>query len=219
MQTKRFASASRVRAAACLAVFLACAAAFAFIAEDLPPGDPQTLRDLQIERWLEGHLTPALVQAMQAVSLLHGPVALLLLGVVAALVLLQRRRLRAVLALLLVLPGGMLLNVLLKHVFQRARPVFEHPLVHLQSYSFPSGHVEGSTVWYGLLVMGVWCATEDRRVRAAAVCGAVLMVAAVSLSRMVLGAHYLSDVLGAVCVGMGWLALCLWALQLRNRPR
>ena len=46
--------------------------------------------------------------------------------------------------------GGLTLNVLMKLAFHRARPSFDDPLLTLTSYSFPSGHVAGSTLFYGL---------------------------------------------------------------------
>ena len=53
----------------------------------------------------------------------------------------------------LTMPAGMILNVLLKNLFERGRPVFDHPLVALATYSFPSGHAAYSTMLYGLLAV------------------------------------------------------------------
>ncbi|MEO7065675.1 MAG: phosphatase PAP2 family protein [Rhodanobacter sp.] len=52
---------------------------------------------------------------------------------------------------MLTVPGGILLNTLFKFVFARARPHFVDPIVTLTSYSFPSGHVAGSTLFYGFV--------------------------------------------------------------------
>ncbi|HSV80295.1 MAG TPA: phosphatase PAP2 family protein [Ramlibacter sp.] len=104
-------------------------------------------------------------------------------------------------------PTGMLLNVALKHLFQRARPQLDEPLVQLATYSFPSGHGMASTVFYGSLALLVLAHTDRRVLRVLAVLGAVAMIAWVCFCRVYLGAHHVSDVLAAVCVGVAWLVL------------
>jgi len=104
-------------------------------------------------------------------------------------------------------PTGMLLNVALKHLFQRARPQLDEPLVQLATYSFPSGHGVASTLFYGSLALLVLAHSDRRAPRVLAVLGAVAMIAWVCFSRVYLGAHHVSDVLAAVCVGVAWLVL------------
>jgi undecaprenyl-diphosphatase len=100
----------------------------------------------------------------------------------------------------------------MKLAFHRARPVLDDPLLTLASYSFPSGHVAGSTLMYGLIV--AWAFTRTRRplVRAAVVAAAAGAIVLVAFTRMYLGVHYLSDVVAAFAEGVAWLALCLSAL-------
>ena len=114
-----------------------------------------------------------------------------------------------ILTLALTLGGGMLLNVALKHAYERARPHFDDPFVTLGTYSFPSGHTAGATLFYGVLAAFLVSRFFDRGVRALCVAGAVLAIVLVGMSRMYLGAHYLSDVLAAACSSTAWLALCL----------
>jgi undecaprenyl-diphosphatase len=116
--------------------------------------------------------------------------------------------------------GGLVVNVLMKLAFHRARPVFDDPLVTLSTYSFPSGHVAGSTIFYGLLVAWVFTRTRSPLGRAAAVVAALLLIVLVAFSRMYLGAHYLSDVCAAFAEGVAWLAICIGALVAfwRERP-
>lgn len=107
---------------------------------------------------------------------------------------------------------GMLLNALMKLAFHRARPLFDDPLLTLTSYSFPSGHVEASTIFYGLGVVWVFGQTRALHWRVLAVTAAALAIVLVALSRMYLGVHYLSDVSAAFAEGVAWVALCLSAL-------
>src|SRR5207237_1332785 len=109
------------------------------------------------------------------------------------------------------LVGGMLVNVVLKASYERLRPHFEDPLLVLTSYSFPSGHAAGATLFYGVLAAFLVSRTYDWRRRAAAVAGAIVAVLLVAFSRMFLGAHYLSVVLAALCASTLWLVLSLSA--------
>jgi len=103
----------------------------------------------------------------------------------------------------------MLLNRILKYVFQRPRPHFDDPLLSLSSYSFPSGHTMTATVVFGVLASYLFTTTQDWRRRALIVCVAGFLILLVGFSRIYLGVHYLSDVLGAMAEGLAWLALCL----------
>jgi undecaprenyl-diphosphatase len=123
------------------------------------------------------------------------------------------------LALLFSVPGGMLLNVALKHVFQRARPVLEDPLVTLATYSFPSGHTTAATCFYGLLASYLVIARPAWSVRLGTVAVCVTMVLLVAFSRVYLGAHYVSDVLAAMAESVAWLAVCITAISTLRRRR
>lgn len=173
--------------------------------------------DLPLANWCHAHLQRRLTSFLLVVTYWHHP-----LGVLAMAALLgawfHARRLRYwLLALVLSVPGGMLLNVLIKYMFRRARPSFEDPLFTLASYSFPSGHTSGATFFYGLLAAFLVCRSKHWGARAATVAGAVFMVALVAFSRVYLGAHYLSDVLAAVTEGCAWLAICITAVSVLRR--
>jgi undecaprenyl-diphosphatase len=133
--------------------------------------------------------------------------------VATALLVAWMRRWHWLLALALVVPGGALLNELMKIAFQRARPKFDAPILALTSYSFPSGHTMIATLLYGFLAVFVVQVVHGRRWRVAAVLASAGLVALVGLSRIYLGAHYLSDVLAAAAAGVVWLVLCLTAVE------
>jgi undecaprenyl-diphosphatase len=117
------------------------------------------------------------------------------------------KRLRVwVLTLTLAVFGGMALNVLLKHLFVRPRPLFKNPLLMLTTYSFPSGHTLMATVFYGTLCALVLTRSQRWLWRALAITVAGVMILLVGFSRIYLGAHYLSDVLAAIAEGLAWLA-------------
>ena len=170
-----------------------------------------TLADIQMANWFHSHATPTLTRFMLTITNLHSTVAIAFYSVLMALWLIRKKDWHWLLTLLAIVPGGMLLNVLMKQAFQRARPVFDHPLLTLSSYSFPSGHTAASTVFYGALAAYLVCHLKPWRWGMAFVTAmsAAMMVALVGLSRMYLGVHYLSDVLAAAIEGVAWLAFCL----------
>lgn len=105
-------------------------------------------------------------------------------------------------------------NTLIKSIVQRDRPVTAE-LLGLQSFSFPSGHTAGSTIAYGLLAI-VLVTIVPKRWRPAIAIIATLMIVLVGVSRVYLGAHYPSDVLGGWVVGGIGLAIIMYVL--RSRP-
>lgn len=181
---------------------------FGDITEDMSRNAATRLLDDGVASWFHEHATPALTHIARVVTFFGsvGFVAAASVGVV--IVLIVRKSWSQSLALALAVGGGSLLNILLKHFFHRQRPVLESPLVTLSSFGFPSGHTMGSTLFYGLLAVFVANSVRTWRLRALVSCLAVLWVALIGLSRIYLGAHYLTDVLGAIAVGLAWLAFC-----------
>ena len=119
----------------------------------------------------------------------------------------------------LVLPRGMILDFLLKITFHRERPSFEDSFPIFNGYSFPSGHTVAATLLNGLLAAFAAIALEAWRWRVGAILGAFVLIMLVGFSRVYLGAHYLSDVLGAVGAGFAWVVLCLTAVDTLRRKR
>lgn len=186
---------------------------FGIIAENVVSGNEFTIVDAQIAQWLHAHSTPFLTQCLLILSHLHDPITISFMVALMASFLIWKKRWWEVWVVLLVVPGGMLLNLLVKQGFQRARPTFEQPLVMLTTYSFPSGHVAATTLFYGMLAALLITQTPTWSRAICIFLIAFTMVVLVAFSRMYLGAHYLSDVLAAFVEGIAWLALCLTAIH------
>jgi membrane-associated phospholipid phosphatase len=119
--------------------------------------------------------------------------------------LLWRRLPRLALFVVVTAAGSSLLNTVVKTAVHRLRPVLTDPVGHATGLSFPSGHAQAAIVGYAVLLLvflpilhGAW--------RRAAVAVAVLMVLAIGFSRVALGVHYLSDVVGGYVLGAAWVA-------------
>ncbi|MBV8623272.1 MAG: phosphatase PAP2 family protein [Herbaspirillum sp.] len=190
---------------------LACTLLFALVGYEVHTHGAITRLDQTLADWFNRHAFPPLTQAVLGYTHLHGTIGVLVMGALLLRHMLRARQWPWVIALVLVLPGGMLLNVALKHVFARLRPHFEDPILVLHSYSFPSGHTIGATLFYATLAAyllnppGRSPVRGGRRV--AIIGGAALLVVLTGLSRIYLGAHFFSDVVGAALLGMAWFAL------------
>lgn len=200
-------------------LMLAAGWLFGGIAEDVVHNESITLLDVKLAHWFHMHASISMTRVMLFISNWHGMVG----GPIMALLLMAyfyfRRERYWLFATIAVVPGGILLNVLLKYVFHRTRPSFDDPLLTLPTYSFPSGHTANAALLYGLVAC--WLVVNYRHfgARVAIIAGACVMVALVGISRMYLGVHYLSDVLAAAAEGCAWLAVCITAISTLRRRR
>ena len=99
-----------------------------------------------------------------------------------------------------------LINQVLKFIIQRPRPD-GFRLAAATGFSFPSGHSMVAMAFFGLLAWFVWRYEKDRRQRALLLIAFAFIIFMVGLSRVYLGVHYASDVIGGFCLSIIWLAL------------
>jgi undecaprenyl-diphosphatase len=115
--------------------------------------------------------------------------------------------------------GSALLNRLIKDLFARPRPFFEHPLLLETSYSFPSGHAMESFAVYGMLAYFAVLTLRSWRARTAVVIGVALLVILIGFSRMYLGVHYFSDVVAGYAAGGVWLSALITGAETIRRSK
>lgn len=204
------------RLAVLAAVFLAAVVAFARVVEDYLTGDPIVRWDVSFARWLHDHSSPWLVDVFRVVTFAGNAIFLALVTAVALAVLLRRRAYLHGALLAGAAAGIEVTNAVLKLAFQRPRP--ELAFVHLDTYSFPSGHAAGSAAVYTLLA-ALLGRTLRRRGRVLLGLATTVLVGSIAFSRLYLGAHYLSDVLAGLALGVAWTAGCLLAFELVRARR
>lgn len=194
---------------------------FAKLAEEIARGEPLVHLDTNVAAWFGGHRDAPATALFEAVTSLGGTQVLAGTCAAAALALLTRRRFAEGAALILVFAGSHALNALLKGIFERPRPSGgDAPIAHAAGFSFPSGHAMTSLVLYGAIMALVLSQISSPRARAAIFAAVMTLVAAIGLSRMYLGVHYMSDVLAGFAAGAAWLAVCGVAYRVaRGRAR
>jgi membrane-associated phospholipid phosphatase len=131
----------------------------------------------------------------------------------AAIFFVWKRAWPALLTIIVAVPGGMLLNELLKLAVHRHRPFLDGWFVDWSGYSFASGHTIGATLLYVQLLLFLLPLMKSKRWQRLSILSAAMLVMLVGFSRIALGAHYLSDVIAAIFLGVLWLMIC--ALLLR----
>jgi undecaprenyl-diphosphatase len=191
---------------------------FGGITEDVIHHDPLTQLDVSILHWFRAHATPAGDAVMSAISLIGSPAAALLLGVIGGIVLAIHRRWLALGGWAAAFAGGAIIDGALKLIIHRPRPPGAMEFLRRFSYSFPSGHAMESLVGYGMLayMLVTFWATRHRS-RTLIVTAALLLVLAIGLSRLYLGVHYFSDVIGSFAAGSVWLVACISGVEVARR--
>lgn len=101
--------------------------------------------------------------------------------------------------------GGSFVNTAVKVLVDRPRPVVDHPIHTAFGKSFPSGHAMSSVICYGALYLVLVPALRTNRSRRVALAGTILLCLAIGTSRLLLGVHFVSDVVGGFVLGLAWL--------------
>lgn len=161
---------------------------------------------------------PWLEVVMRDVTALGGVAVLTLVTAAVAGFVAIRRQFHALGLLVAAIGGGLLLNLALKALIDRARPGIVPHLMHETSASFPSGHSMLSAVVY--ITLGALLArlVEGMRLRVYILVVALLFSFLVGISRAYLGVHYPTDILAGWTLGSLWAVICwLVARFLQNR--
>jgi undecaprenyl-diphosphatase len=99
-------------------------------------------------------------------------------------------------------------NLILKQLINRARPVAEH-LVSVETLSYPSGHAMMAMAFYGILIYLFWQFPWNKLLKYTITMVLLLLILSIGISRIYLGVHYPSDILGGYAAGFMWVLFCI----------
>ena len=159
--------------------------------------------------------TPLLDMFMTGLTTMGSTLILVPLFIVVVGSLLYSRRFGAALFFAVSTGGALVIDFTMKLIFERPRPKLDYAAV-LPDYSFPSGHSMNGVVFYVGLGLIIWSVFGRRIGLAATIAGAILAFG-IGLSRIYLGYHYLTDVVGGFLAGIAWLLIV--GAAFRARPK
>jgi undecaprenyl-diphosphatase len=169
---------------------------------------------------VRGH--PALITFFKVLTFTGTPLFLTLVVVVWGIFLWRTHRYRLMAFLIVTSSVGGIIDSVVKILVARPRPNLANPIIPLHGKSFPSGHVMSSTIVYGALLL-IFFPAIPKRWRAPSIGGVLVLVAAIGVSRLALGVHYITDVVGGFVLGLAWLAastaaFSIWREERGRRP-
>lgn len=188
---------------------------FLGVLEDVVAGDPLVRADRSLYQLLAGLRTPWADQVMVLVTELGDGFVIASVGAAVLARLSWCRNWGAAGYWTAAIGFGQLAATAIKLVLKRPRP-FADLYSGLSTYAFPSGHATMSVVVYGFLAVLVAGTFRPQR-RWLAYAAAALLIFAIAVSRLYLGAHWLSDVVGGLSLGLAWV--CLLAIAYHRHPR
>ncbi|OYV40450.1 MAG: hypothetical protein B7Z80_04465 [Rhodospirillales bacterium 20-64-7] len=174
------------------------------VLQDVIAGDPLVRADRSVFHLLQSLRVPIVDQVMVAITELGDASVIVPVTLTVLVWLAWQRAWRAASYGVATVAGASIFAVLLKALLHQARPGALYN--GWNAYSFPSSHATVSAALYGFLVVLVGREVSARASMAATL-AAVSLVGAIAFSRLYLGAHWLSDVLAGLAVGVAWSAL------------
>jgi undecaprenyl-diphosphatase len=192
--------------------------AFAEVYEAVTANDGIAGFDQPVLTWMVASRTPAFTTLVNGFTQTGGPIGMSIIAVVVTVILMRASRsVRPLILTVVAAAGSLAMTLAIKSLVGRDRP----PLVEAvppyeASASFPSGHTLNAIVITGILVYSILMVVNTRRAVWVTLSVGGLYAILIGLSRVYLGHHWLSDVVGAWLVGLAWLAVVIVAHRLAH---
>ncbi|WML31596.1 phosphatase PAP2 family protein [Neobacillus sp. OS1-32] len=168
---------------------------------------------------VQGLESPGLTKVMKLFTFIGSTEFVIILSLLLVFFLYKvlQHRLEVVL-FIVVLMGSGIINQLLKQFFHRVRPDF-HRLIEISGYSFPSGHGMNAFTVYVMISFLLWRHISSRLGRGVLIFFSIMMILAIGISRIYLGVHYPSDVIGGYLASGVWVSMAIFFFQFYKEKR
>ncbi|TCS81290.1 phosphatase PAP2 family protein [Tepidibacillus fermentans] len=169
--------------------------------------------DMPIIHWVQFFESPTVTTFMEFFTFVgSGKIVILIIILISIFFYTFLKHRTELVFFILVMLGSHLINKGLKLLFHRQRPSF-HQIVEEIGYSFPSGHSMAAFTLYATISFLLWKHIQSRTGRVLMIFFAVVMILAIGISRIYLGVHYPSDVLGGYFASGAWFVFCVTIYQ------
>ena len=193
--------------------------AFAVIAEQVVAGRAIAAFDLAVADALWTNTSSRGRQVFRVITAFGSTELLLVLSAAIAAVLLVGRHQVLAVGWIIGQTGGPILNVMLKHTFERTRPEFADAVLTTPGWSFPSGHAMNTFVFCGLGAYVLLRFMQSWTAIAAVVAVAFAWCLVMGFTRLYLGVHFVSDVVAGLIAATAWVAVCVSGIEVALRAR
>ena len=175
--------------------------------------------DQTVISFIQGFESPTLTSIMKFFTYIGSFSVVVVIAIIAFLFLyfVLKHRIELVLFGTVIL-GTPIINQMLKQFFHRARPDL-HRLIEIGGYSFPSGHAMNAFAVYGILAFLLWRHIPTRLGRTVLIMISTIFILMIGTSRIYLGVHYPSDIIGGYFASGFWLAISIWFFQKYKEKR
>jgi undecaprenyl-diphosphatase len=186
-------------------LFLVCFLLVAYFKETFKPIDSS------VNIWSGSINSGSFALSAQIISVVFDTTALVVSSVVLSILLFVFHQRRYGALLLGAMAGDALLVTLFKTVIMSSRPL--NGIIIESGYSFPSGHTTSCVIFFGVITYFVWNQWRSFKFKASTAGLYVSVTAVVGFDRIYLNVHWFSDIIGAVLLGVFWLALCIFLFK------
>jgi membrane-associated phospholipid phosphatase len=193
---------------------------FGLLLHQVATHGPLTGFDEDGAAWLNDrfHDQATSIRILEAISFLGKPIFLVFAVGLPVLWLLRHGGRRLPIFLVVTCLGGGIIDTIVKVAVGRPRPEVDEPILTAFGKSFPSGHSMQAVVCYGALLV-VFLPLCDGWKRRAAITATIVVILAIGFSRLTLGVHFVSDVLGGYALGAAWLLASIAAFEIWREER
>ncbi|MEJ2050383.1 MAG: phosphatase PAP2 family protein [Calditrichota bacterium] len=180
-------------------------------------GDPFSYIDQWVQNQILYFQTPLITAIMKIITRFGGGLIILIGSIFSVIYFFLHRKFADLVIYLATIIGGSVLVLVLKNAIHRPRPVVLVPLLHVQGWSFPSGHALMSVIFWGIITYFLIRYQNSWKIRAFFVVALGFLISLISFSRLYLEVHYLSDIIGGIVGGLIWLTFTITGLEVYQR--